>query len=232
MTLHRDGSATDDELVSAARRGDRAAMESLLRRHTPRIHSICRRITANPTDADDATQETLIKVVRSLDKFDGRSSVSTWIHRIATNTALDEIRRRRRRPALSLVEDSTTGNDPVDTRASAAVEDLASQMILDEAIAALPEDQRAAVVLRDSLGLDYGHIAEVLGVAPGTVKSRISRARQRLMEDLADRLGDGIGNQTRTRERLMDSSTAGRPNPDSTTEPASTTDERTLDDET
>ena len=191
MTLTGDAASRDAELVNAARAGDRMAMEQLLAHHYDRIHAICRRITANAADADDAAQETLIKIVRSLDGFDHRSSVSTWIHRIATNTALDEIRRRTRRPALSAVADPGSQTERVDERSTADIEGFADQAILDAAIARLPDDQRAAVVLRDTIGLDYLEIAEVLGIAPGTVKSRISRARQRLMADLNDQLTAG-----------------------------------------
>lgn len=212
MTPTFDPVSGDAALVDAARAGDRMAMEQLLARHYDRIHAICRRITANAADADDAAQETLIKIVRSLDGFDHRSSVSTWIHRIATNTALDEIRRRKRRPALSAVADPGSQTERVDERSTAELEGFASQVILDEAIARLPDDQRAAVVLRDAIGLDYQQIAEVLEIAPGTVKSRISRARQRLMTDLGARLETGAGpapgsggNQTAGGERLSTS---------------------------
>ncbi len=186
-----DPASTDAELVDAARAGDRMAMEQLLARHYDRIHAITRRITANAADADDAAQETLIKIVRSLDGFDHRSSVSTWIHRIATNTALDEIRRRSRRPALSAVADPGSQIERIDEHSTIEIEGFADQAILDGAIAELPDDQRAALVLRDAIGLDYQEIAEVLDIAPGTVKSRISRARQRLMANLKDQLVTG-----------------------------------------
>jgi len=92
--------ATDEELVAAARNGDAAAMNELLGRHYDRVHAVCRRIAGATRDADDAAQETMIRVVRHLDKFDGRSSFGTWVYRIATNTSLDELRKRRRRLLL------------------------------------------------------------------------------------------------------------------------------------
>jgi len=179
--------ADDASLVHAAREGDRDALDQLLRRHHGRIHAVCRRIAGGTRDADDATQETLIKIVRSLDRFDGRSSFSTWAYRIATNTALDELRRRSRRPALHLVDDDHDGApEPVDTRASGRIDAVTDRMALDEAIGELPEDYRVAVVLRDVADLDYDEIAEVLAIPVGTVKSRIARGRGRL----ADRLGN------------------------------------------
>ncbi len=95
----------DATLVEAAQNGDRAAMDQLLRRHYDRIHAVCRRIAGGSRDADDACQEALIKITRGLPRFDGNSAFGTWAYRIATNAALDELRRRKRRPLLALVDD-------------------------------------------------------------------------------------------------------------------------------
>src|SRR4029079_15320786 len=84
----------DQGLVRAARSGDRQALEDLLRRQYDRLHALCRRLTGNDADAMDATQEALIAVARGLDRFDERSSFKTWAYRVATNAALDELRRR------------------------------------------------------------------------------------------------------------------------------------------
>jgi RNA polymerase sigma-70 factor, ECF subfamily len=177
---------TDDAaLVAAARGGDRGALDTLLRNHYDRVHAVCRRVLGSSRDADDAAQETMIKVVRSLPSFDGRSSVSTWMYRIATNTALDELRRQRRRPVLHVVGDDERPEE-VDEHAAARVEAVVDRGAIDEAVASLPEEFRVAVVLRDVGDLDYAEIAEVLGVPIGTVKSRIARGRGML----ADRLGN------------------------------------------
>ena len=95
----------DSDLVAAAQRGDRDALDRLLRRHYDRIHAVCRRIAGSTRDADDAAQEALIRIVRAIDRFDGRASFSTWSYRIATNAALDELRKRSRRPQLHVVGD-------------------------------------------------------------------------------------------------------------------------------
>lgn len=189
--------ATDVELVGAAREGDRAALDHLLRRHYDRVFAVCRRITGNDADAADAAQEALISIVRSLPKFDGRSSFGTWVYRIATNASLDELRRRRRRPAVGAAE--SIGRDPahdvIDQDAGVRIDVVAERMAIDVALAAVPEDFRIPIILRDLAGLDYAEIAEVLAVPVGTVKSRIARGRA----NLADLLR--AGNRTGDHER-------------------------------
>lgn len=193
---------TDDrELVAAARAGDRFALDQLLRRHYDRIHAITRRIAGGTRDADDACQEALIKIVRNLPKFDGRSSFGTWAYRIATNAALDELRKRKRRPALQLVDDgsdeSTTPIDPVDERSTARVEAIADRLAIDEALDDIDEDFRTVVVMRDIADLDYAEIAEVLDIPVGTVKSRIARGRRQLAAKLRlDELPDVVADVT------------------------------------
>jgi RNA polymerase sigma-70 factor (ECF subfamily) len=179
----------DDRLVEAARQGDRAALEQLLRLHQPRIHAVCRRLTGNDADALDATQDALISIVRGLEGFDGRARFSTWCYRIATNAALDELRRRARRPDLALVDREGDVSEPIDPGALAELDRVDDRDRLDAALRAISVEFRTAVVLRDVCRLDYAEIAEVLALAPGTVRSRIARGRAQL----ADLLG---GNQT------------------------------------
>jgi len=138
---------------------------------------VCRRITANDADAADAAQNALIAMAKGLARFDGRSRLSTWVHRIAVNASLDEVRRRSRRATTSLdgvFEEPAV--DHVDSRADA--------LDIDAALRDLPETFRAPVVLRDLCGLDYDEIADVLDLAPGTVRSRISRGRAALAKAL------------------------------------------------
>ena len=181
---------SDDELVSAARQGDAAAMDALLRRHYDRVHAVCRRIAGSTRDADDAAQEAMIRIVRNLDKFDGRSAFGTWAYRIATNTSLDELRKRKRRPQLHVVpgdDDRPGAPEPADENAHRVVESVADRMAIDEALAELPDDFRVPVVMRDVGDLDYSEIADELGVPVGTVKSRIARGRKMLVERLGNR---------------------------------------------
>ena len=144
---------------------------------------MCRRIAGNTRDADDACQEAMIKIVRNLPRFDGRSSFGTWAYRIATNASLDELRKRRRRPALHVIDDAAS-SDPTDTRAAQRVEVVGDRLLLDDALAELPDDLRVAVVLRDVADLDYGDIADTLDIPLGTVKSRIARGRLALAKRL------------------------------------------------
>lgn len=178
---------TDDELVTAAQRGDAVAMDELLRRHYDRVHAVCRRIAGGSRDADDAAQEAMIRIVRNIDKFDGRAAFGTWAYRIATNTALDELRKRKRRPQLHVVDDERGEPEPVDELAHRHIDDVTDRITIDAALADLPDDFRAAVVLRDVGDLDYAEIADELGVPVGTVKSRIARGRRQLVEKLGNR---------------------------------------------
>ena len=194
----------DAEMVASAQSGDRAALDHLLRRHYDNIHRVCRRIAGSSRDADDACQEAMIKIVRSLPRFDGRSSFGTWAYRIATNAALDEIRKRNRRPALHTVG-SDTASDVTDVRAEQRVESVVDRNAIDEALAELPNDFRTAVVLRDVIDLDYGEIAEILEIPIGTVKSRIARGRRMLGEHLRRPESLDIGNPRAPDERPTDS---------------------------
>ncbi|MEI6400673.1 MAG: RNA polymerase sigma factor [Actinomycetota bacterium] len=185
----------DHALVQSAAGGDRAALDTLLRRHYDRIFAVCRRVTGSDADAADAAQDALISIVRSIDRFDGRSSFSTWAYRIATNASLDELRRRRRRPVL--VDDRADGHEPavVDPFAGPRVEAVVDRMALDAALAQVPESFRVPLVLRDVADLDYAEIAESLDLPLGTVKSRIARGRAALAELLT------AGNQSDSTER-------------------------------
>lgn len=177
--------------MQRAQRGDRRALDELLRAHQRRIFHLCRRLCGNHDDALDATQEALLTVARRLDRFDGRSSFSTWVYRVATNACLDELRRRARRPRLvgsdELARDALsradarhgTGSDPV-------ADGVTTRAEIDAALAALPEDFRVAVVLRDLTDLDYAQIAEITGAPIGTVRSRIARGRGMLARHLTE----------------------------------------------
>lgn len=189
--------------MAAARAGDPRAMEDLLRAHQPQVHALCRRLTGHDADAADAAQEALLAIVRGLPRFDGRSTLSTWVYRVATNAALDELRRRKRRPLLRPAP-RVAGDDDGDDAWPPARDDapdldhrVSDRLDLDAALAALPETFRVPVVLRDVLGLDYAQIAEVLDLPPGTVRSRIARGRATLARALRP-IGDAHhGNQRR-----------------------------------
>lgn len=181
----------DRTLAAAAVAGDRDALNTLLTRHVDRVHAVCRRIVVNPHDALDAAQEALIAAARGITNFDGRAAFTTWLYRVTTNAALDELRRRARRPVPldELPEPAAT--------ASSGTDRVEAQLDVDAALARLPEEFRVAVVLRDLCDLDYAEIAEVLDVPPGTVRSRIARGRSAL--------ATALGNSQPVAERLTES---------------------------
>jgi len=174
--------ADDAELVRAAVAGDRGALDALLTRHVDRLHAVCRRI-CGADDAFDATQHALISITRSITRFDGRAAFTTWSHRIAVNAALDEVRRARRRAAPA--SDHLEAHD-APTPPAAGPERVADRLDLEAALAALPEDFRIAVVLRDVADLDYAEIATTLDIPIGTVRSRIARGRAALAAALGN----------------------------------------------
>ena len=200
MNTSASGTAdTDDRaLVEAAQRGDRHALDTLLRRHYDRVTAVCRRILHNDADAAAATQAALMAAVRGLSRFDGNAAFGTWLYRIATNTCLDQLRRRKRRPTTSLDHLSAGGEvsvgELVELRPFDAV--VVNQIALQQDLARVPDDFRVAVVLRDLADLDYADIAEVLDVPIGTVRSRIARGRAWLAKEL--------GNQTEGLDRQSD----------------------------
>jgi len=174
-------SADSDEqdLVARAVSGDRDALDTLLRAHVQRVHAVCLRMVGNHHDAMDASQHALIAAARAITRFDGRSSFSTWIHRIAVNASLDELRRRQRRPrpVEELPESQWSRDDVTGTDA---------RMVIDAAMRTIPEEFRVALVLRDLVGYDYREIAELLDVPIGTVRSRIARGRAALSAQLGE----------------------------------------------
>ena len=166
-------------MVLTAQSGDREALEKLLHEQQPMVYAICRRIVCNEDDSRDATQNALVAIVRGLPKFQNQSKFSTWVYRIATNAALDEIKRRGRRPLPQSYPQETQimwAASPTEPH------EVIDQINIDEALQEIPELFRTPMVLRDLLGCGYAEIANILGIPVGTVKSRIARGRNRMME--------------------------------------------------
>lgn len=166
-----------------AQKGDPAAFEEVLRAHERMIYQVCLRMSGNPEDAMDIAQETAVRVWRNLPGFKGDASLTTWIYRIAVNASLDHLRRRKGKETDSTDELMEKGSMPVaqtqDTP-EASIERKETLRQVGEALLRLPEDQRAAVVLRDVQDLPYEQIASVLGINLNTAKSRIARGRKQL----------------------------------------------------
>jgi RNA polymerase sigma-70 factor (ECF subfamily) len=163
---------------------------------------VCRRVTGNAADALDATQEALISIARNIGRFDERAAFTTWAYRIAVNAALDELRRRRRRPMAPLPDHDRDDIAAVPEGGLDAPDRIADREPIDAALAGINEEFRAAVVLRDLCDLDYAEIAAVLEIPPGTVRSRIARGRAQLVRLLDPGTGEA-GNQRPPAERPM-----------------------------
>jgi RNA polymerase sigma-70 factor (ECF subfamily) len=160
---------TDDVLLARARRGDADAFGQLLRGHDESHRRLAFRLLGERGSMDDALQEAYVSAFRSLPRFRGQSSFGTWLYRIVYNACLDELRRARARREVSLEDVSGAAPESTDERL-----DLAA------ALASLPLELRAVVLLVDAEGLSYEEAAEVIGIAPGTVGSRLNRARAEL----------------------------------------------------
>lgn len=165
--------------------GDPDAFSVLVRRHQDRLWAVALRTTGNPEEAADAVQEAMVKAFRSAEKFRGESAVTTWLHRIVVNACLDLLRKKKARPAVPLEEGDHVGALADDRSATDPAVQQAQQMDVLAALQELPEDQRAAVVLVDMEGYSVAEVATILDCAPGTVKSRCSRGRERLVPLLA-----------------------------------------------
>lgn len=184
-----DQNDDDLRLVRAAQGGDLDAFNQLVTRYERAVYSVCHRMLRDGALAEDATQDAFIRVWNSIDSFHG-GIVRPWILRIATNRTYDILRAQARRPAQSL-DAQPFEAEPEWTSQANAVEHPESfiargelSAFLESALAGLPEDQRLAIVLSDVQGYPYDEIAQIMDVAVGTVKSRISRGRSRLREVL------------------------------------------------
>lgn len=181
----------DRSLVAAAAGGDIAAFESLVRRHQTRLIGYLKGLTGAEPDAEDLAQEAFLRAYRSLGGFRGQSSFKTWLYLIATNVFRNWLEKKRNQAPLSaqsLDAPPPGQDDPVEPAGEMDPEGAhVRRDALDRALAQLPDDQRAAVLLRDVEGFEYREIAEQLGVPLGTVESRIFRGRQRLRELLKGR---------------------------------------------
>ena len=171
-------------LAGAARDGDRAAFDELVRRTHAGTYTLALRLTANEEDARDVTQEAYLRAYRGLRNYRGDAQFTTWLYRITTNACFDELRRRRRRPTDPLPE-LEQAPDPRAERSPDVAGSVADRLDVDAALASLSPEFRAPVVLRDLCQLDYAEIAEVLDIPPGTVRSRIARGRAALAASIA-----------------------------------------------
>ncbi len=187
--VEQDPNEEDKRLVQLAQEGDMAAFNEIVERHQRAVYSTCLRMLRDQQLAEDATQDAFVRAWNAIDSFRG-GIVRPWLLRIATNRTYDMLRSRARRPAGSLdaqpyesepewTTQVSPGEHPEQFTSRGELSDL-----LQDALGSLPEDQRLAIVLSDVQGYGYDEIAQVMDIAVGTVKSRISRGRARLREYL------------------------------------------------
>lgn len=177
MTAH------DAELLARVVAGDHEAFNEIMRLHEDRVFSVCLRILGNRESALDAAQETFLAAFRKAGQFRGGSAVGTWIYRIAVNTCYDQLRKARRR----LIEPLSPHLDPADHSESDRMEAAGMRPEIQAALASLPPDFRAAVILSDIEGMSLPEAAAILEVPVGTVKSRVFRGRRLLAARLGNR---------------------------------------------
>ena len=172
-------------LVERCRRGDLAAFEEVYRTHAGRLYSVACRLVGNPADAEDLLQEIFLAAHRKLDSFRGEAALGTWLYRLATNLCLDHLRSKSVR--TSQLTDTLDQEPGLSDAASRGLADrTVARMDLERALAKLPEGCRAAFVLHDIEGLEHREVADILGIAEGTSKSQVHKARLRLRALLSE----------------------------------------------
>ena len=174
----------DEDLVRAFLSGDRGAFSTLVRRHERRMYNLALRMTGNEEDARDATQDAFTTALRKLSSFRGEAAFTTWMHRVTVNSCYDLLRKKKREPMLDRAreDDDRTGPEPPPIPDHADTVELSIDV--QRALLAVPEDFRAVMILHDVRDLPQEEIAAILGIAVGTVKSRLHRGRVALAKAL------------------------------------------------
>ena len=192
-TVQAAPDVADAVFVRRAARGDREAFDVLVQRYHKRVYAVAYGMVHSPDQALDVTQEAFVKAFQSIRSFGGRSNFYTWLYRIVINSAIDYLRRERRQGATSYddhlyVSEEALQRGPQAALASPEASARRSEVrdAISRAISRLPEDQRAAILLREVEGLSYKEIAEVMRCSKGTVMSRLHYARRKLRSMLSD----------------------------------------------
>jgi len=195
-----NGDTGDIGLVQRVQRGDKAAFDLLVRKYQHKVIKLVSRYMRDAADAEDVAQEAFIKAYRALPQFRGDSAFYTWLYRIAINTAKNAIVSRDRSPLdfdldMQNIEESNSMQlrlaDPETLESLLQTEEI--RVTVNEAIEALPEDLRTAIVLRELEGLSYEDIAQAMDCPVGTVRSRIFRAREAIDRRLSEVFEGGLG---------------------------------------
>ena len=173
---------SDAALLERYLAGDVVAFDQIMSAHEERVFGVCLRIMSNRESALDAVQETFITVFRKASQFKGQSAFSTWLYRVAVNTCYDQLRKQKRRRTEALPED----RDPADVTSEDRLASVELRPDIEDALAGIPEEFQAAVILSDLEGLPMQTVADILEIPIGTVKSRVFRGRKLLAAALGN----------------------------------------------
>ena len=191
-------SDTDKQLVQRAQRGDLRAFDLLVLKYQGRIAALVSRYVSDAGEVEDVTQEAFIKAYRALGKFRGDSAFYTWLYRIAANAAKNHLVAKGRRPGAHATIEDAEGFDEGGLLSESASPEALSMgdelaEVVESALKALPDELKAALMLREFDGLSYDDIADVLGCPVGTVRSRIFRAREAIDQRVKEQISGGSG---------------------------------------
>lgn len=183
-----------EALIRRAQSGDRRAFEALLAQVRPRAMAVALRVLRNPDDAEDAVQDAFVKIWRYLGRFEGRSSFTTWVHRIVMNASLDLVRRQSCRPAAAVDEEPGREREVVEMGEQETPEEQLLQaargQVVRAALEVLSPVHRQAITLREFDDCSYDEIAAAAGCPVGTIMSRLHHARRKLADELRGRLAE------------------------------------------
>jgi len=172
---------TDFELAREAAVGDQVAFETLYRRHCRKVYSLCLRMLANQTDAEDVTQDVFVRVYRKISTFQGDAAFTTWLYRLTVNSVLMYLRKKRRRQWEQSTDDEVLQSLADGSVLSRQHEiSMIDRIALEQAIAQLPTGYRNVLVLHDVEGFEHEGVGQMLGISAGTSKSQLHKARMKL----------------------------------------------------
>lgn len=176
----------EEELISRAKDGDAQAFERLMSAYEKKVYCLCLRMMGSSHDGEDAAQEAMVRIWQKLSQYRGESGFSTWVYRVTASACTDALRKRARRAQPSLEVLHEEGFEPKDEAPTPQqnVEQGERKKALERAIQNIPEPMRLVFLLRDVHGRSVEETAEALGVSSGTVKSRLSRAREKIAAEL------------------------------------------------
>lgn len=194
----KDNSSDEHELIARLKKGDRSAFAEMVEQYSTAIYRIGWRFTNNALDAEDVLQETFIKAYKALPDFEGRSSLATWLYRIAVNESLMTLRKHN--PNMVSIDEKVSEDDTDESENDLAMADWCclpedvllsdeARKFLDDTVGKLPDSLRSVFILRDIEGLSIRETANTLGLTETNVKTRLLRARMRLRQDLTRYFG-------------------------------------------